>query len=992
MITQNAYDFLKTAVTSQYALTHHAPDDMPAHARTFRLWIDAICINQKDTPERNAQVEMMAQIYQSAKSVFVWLGPGGWFTQSAAKALQSIIEILKKHPQRSPISFTDISIFNTAWWKSQMIPEPGDWIGLYVFLQHAWFHRSWIVQEVALSGRATLFCGPFQMRFEILSACITFLIRSGWLAQMEKVGRYCVQGTTFFGHADRYLSQILAHNNVDARDYQPPEWAKTQLVVPGGKLQDLSTFLGPIMTIAGFGKSIKQRGKVDTDAHASILRNVLEICRNFDATVPHDKIFAFLSIAEEALKEPRAAPDRPIKIAYEKTADEVFTEVTGYLLASSKHMMDRQSEVLWQVEDKTARKISTLPSWVPDFSVECFPALIQDKVSHDWNCWPLKGRPDKDLVIDGRFLHAYGVMIDEVADVASLEGDRFKGSAKVALGLPAMYRCIGKDMNENVERDTEEAPQDEIANLLDMILEEPSIRVQHNWHVQIGQLKNNPTGDISESQSARTMYRDQLRPPRTATPLVSSPRRQTRIEAFWRTLLLDHCFDESPAPIEAGFALGDMIADRIHEKQVLHLLFRDEGTLNDLKDELALWQELASKEPKVVDTTLFWPSCGTTADEALMKYTEVESLACVFLSAYRDLEYPGMTPQQYSADEIQQLAVYACGEAIKLPPIRFLPKAGQFPLYILSNGRITKGEVESKRNADAGPQTKPQNDPEIEVDDVMDQLANAGIEVHELSPEMSSIVDKAFEPRPEEFEPRQEKPKKSSNFSFLNSRKHEKSGDRSSKGLKGWLHRSSGSASTTSQGAASQGSALSPSSQEPPSSSPPAPVQPPPLPMPDSTGKGKAIANSDDVQVNANTDPSTATIPKANPEKDTNTDPAIDDIYASVAPSPEAEQIRRTRQVNFFKQYHECAPGRRIFRTEKGWLGYGHESARAGDEVWFLTRCTAPFILRPCHTDGDSSKEGKRYEMVGVCYVHGLMNREDSQSEWMRVEEDLCIV
>ena len=391
MITRNAHDFLKTAVTSQYALTHYAPDDMPAHARTFRLWIDAICINQKNTLERNAQVEMMAQIYSSAKFVLVWLGPGGWFMQSAEKAFRSIIELLKKHAQRSPISFTDIDIFNTAWWKSQQIPEPGDWIGLYVFLQHAWFHRSWIVQEVALTGRATLFCGPFQMEFKILSACITFLIQSGWLAQMERVGRYCVQGTTFSGHAARYLSQILAHNNVDARSYQPREWADAQLVVPGGKLQDLSTFLDPIMTIAGFGQIIKQRGKVDTDAHASVLRNVLEICRSFDATVPHDKIYAFLSIAEEALKEPRALPDRPIRIAYEKTADDVFTEVTGYLLASSRHIMDRQSEVLWQVEDKAARKISTLPSWVPDFSVECFPALIPDKVGHDWNCWPLEG-------------------------------------------------------------------------------------------------------------------------------------------------------------------------------------------------------------------------------------------------------------------------------------------------------------------------------------------------------------------------------------------------------------------------------------------------------------------------------------------------------------------------------------------------------------------------------------------------------------------------
>jgi hypothetical protein len=36
-----------------------------AEVRT--LWIDAICINQKNIPERNDQVQMMRQIYERAK-------------------------------------------------------------------------------------------------------------------------------------------------------------------------------------------------------------------------------------------------------------------------------------------------------------------------------------------------------------------------------------------------------------------------------------------------------------------------------------------------------------------------------------------------------------------------------------------------------------------------------------------------------------------------------------------------------------------------------------------------------------------------------------------------------------------------------------------------------------------------------------------------------------------------------------------------------------
>ncbi|KAF2026318.1 hypothetical protein EK21DRAFT_74457 [Setomelanomma holmii] len=37
-------------------------------------WVDAICINQEDVQERNAQVSMMINIYQHADRTIVWLG------------------------------------------------------------------------------------------------------------------------------------------------------------------------------------------------------------------------------------------------------------------------------------------------------------------------------------------------------------------------------------------------------------------------------------------------------------------------------------------------------------------------------------------------------------------------------------------------------------------------------------------------------------------------------------------------------------------------------------------------------------------------------------------------------------------------------------------------------------------------------------------------------------------------------------------------------
>jgi len=60
--------------------------------------------------------------------------------------------------------------------------------------------------------------------------------------------------------------------------------------------------------------------------------------------------------------------------------------------------------------------------------------------------------------------------------------------------------------------------------------------------------------------------------------------------------------------------------------------------------------------------------------------------------------------------------------------------------------------------------------------------------------------------------------------------------------------------------------------------------------------------------------------------------------------------------------------GRRLFRTDEGWIGKGPESMVPGDEVWIVPGGKVPFILRP---KGDGLS---RY--VGHGYVHGIMGGE----------------
>lgn len=57
------------------------------------IWIDAICIDQKNTNEKNDQVPRMGHIYSSAKCVLIWLGTGDQKSDQAITILQKASQI-----------------------------------------------------------------------------------------------------------------------------------------------------------------------------------------------------------------------------------------------------------------------------------------------------------------------------------------------------------------------------------------------------------------------------------------------------------------------------------------------------------------------------------------------------------------------------------------------------------------------------------------------------------------------------------------------------------------------------------------------------------------------------------------------------------------------------------------------------------------------------------------------------------------------------------
>ena len=61
------------------------------------LWVDAICINQENIPERNQQVKFMSKIYSLASEVILWLGREDWDVRNAFSTISSAYKAVKEY-------------------------------------------------------------------------------------------------------------------------------------------------------------------------------------------------------------------------------------------------------------------------------------------------------------------------------------------------------------------------------------------------------------------------------------------------------------------------------------------------------------------------------------------------------------------------------------------------------------------------------------------------------------------------------------------------------------------------------------------------------------------------------------------------------------------------------------------------------------------------------------------------------------------------------
>jgi hypothetical protein len=126
--------------------------------RTRVLWVDSICIDQNNIPERNSQVKLMGGIYMSASTVVAWIRP-----DTSANCLRTldfirgIANSREKHwsPLQDPGSPLTLSGL--------------DFVSVMGFFKEQWWMRMWTLQEAVLAKQLILYVGDVTLEWDVVA-------------------------------------------------------------------------------------------------------------------------------------------------------------------------------------------------------------------------------------------------------------------------------------------------------------------------------------------------------------------------------------------------------------------------------------------------------------------------------------------------------------------------------------------------------------------------------------------------------------------------------------------------------------------------------------------------------------------------------------------------------------------------------------------------------------------------------------------------------
>jgi hypothetical protein len=266
------------------------------------LWVDAVCINQRNKDEKSKQVRRMGEIYSQATKVYAWLGEPDPQIDCVFTVLQEFKN--RKKQETCPADFDDaeqLSFYRQLFCDTYQsvagaLPERSDlddgqlheeinWLRpLYV---KPYWRRVWIVQELVLAKAVVVCCGGKSIDFEDI-----YGLGRDWgsFEQGWDTGMYRMSSP----HARGWYTILTISGHRGRREVLGWEIGKE--------------------TVGGITIEVSQREDV------AMLDKVVEIyAQHHECSLPKDKVYGFLELVPQWKEN--------LVVDYERSDLEVFLDV-----------------------------------------------------------------------------------------------------------------------------------------------------------------------------------------------------------------------------------------------------------------------------------------------------------------------------------------------------------------------------------------------------------------------------------------------------------------------------------------------------------------------------------------------------------------------------------------------------------------------------------------------------------------------------------------
>ncbi|KAH8653856.1 heterokaryon incompatibility protein-domain-containing protein [Xylariales sp. PMI_506] len=369
--------YIQGRVFKVVANLHKVLKDLRLRKKSRTLWIDAICINQSDGPERSKQVRLMTAIYAKASVTIAWLDEEIDPELEPFRQLRKLVKVEWRdgrtylHPMRQlQLQMKARRLFRPH--------EPEFWDPVIQIFQNEYWTRLWVQQELLVSRTVI-----FHFRKTTLSSEGLFRFQ-GCLERdfFDLRRRHNVAGTK--SHA--YLARPQGYF-----DSIPEGRAIVEKRLRGGDGDDTQGARLP---------SYQKFEEVSDDLATLFLGS-----HQLNASDPRDYVYGCLALL------PKAERDQ-VKVDYSLSITSIYAQVFRAKIKKEK-CLNFLRFVSWKCPQHT------LPSWLP---APTKSSVLVPGSSFDLSSRGLRDLPvEAEISTDGCVLSIRGIMVDMITKVLSRE-------------------------------------------------------------------------------------------------------------------------------------------------------------------------------------------------------------------------------------------------------------------------------------------------------------------------------------------------------------------------------------------------------------------------------------------------------------------------------------------------------------------------------------------------------------------------------------------